>query len=155
MNWTGFVKHGFVKHGFVKHGFVKHGLVKYGLDWICKKKRFVQYGFENKYFVILFLEEIFIGKIRCLRLRLILFGLSIPTLREFMWWLHLTINCYHQFSNFPYPLQVLCFLSISLFPLHKKTFHPGCPEVSGKIRWPLAKIILHNLKRARKSVFRV
>ena len=55
MDWTGFVKHGFVK-----------------------------YGFENKYFVILSLEDIFLGKIRCLRLRLILFGLSIPTLRKFL-----------------------------------------------------------------------
>ena len=36
--WTGFVKHGFVKHGFVK------------------------YGFENKYFVILFLEDILLGR---------------------------------------------------------------------------------------------
>ena len=156
--WTGFVKHeldGVCKTWICKTWICKTwiGKIWTGLD--LQKKRFVQYGFENKYFVILFLEEIFIGKIRCLRLRLILFGLSIPTLREFMWWLHLTINCYHQFSNFPYPLQVLCFLSISLFPLQKKTFHPGYPEVSGKIRWPLAKIILHNLKRARKSVFRV
>ena len=47
MDWTEFVKHGFVK-----------------------------YGFENKYFVSLFLEENFLGKIRCLQLRLILFGLT-------------------------------------------------------------------------------
>ena len=60
MDWTGVEKHGFVKHGFVK------------------------YGFENKYLVILFLEEIFLGKNRCLRLWLILFGLSIPTLRKFL-----------------------------------------------------------------------
>ena len=45
MDWTGFVKHGFLKHGFVK------------------------YGFENKCFVILFLEDIFLGKIRCLPFR--------------------------------------------------------------------------------------
>ena len=36
------------------------GLVKHG---------FVKYEFQNKYFVILFLEEIFLGKNRCLRLR--------------------------------------------------------------------------------------
>ena len=76
MDWTGFVKHGFVKYGFVKHGFAKHGFVKHGL---------VKYGFQNEYFVILFLEEIFLGKNRCLRLRLILFGLSIPTLGKFLW----------------------------------------------------------------------
>ena len=63
MDWTRFVKHGFVK-----------------------------YGIENKYFVILFLDEIFLG--------LILFGLSIPTPRKFLWWLHLPVNCYRQFSNF-------------------------------------------------------
>ena len=70
MDWIGFVKHGLDLLNMDWTGFVKHG--------------FVKYGFQNKYFVILFLEEIFPEKIRCLRLRLIIFGLSIPTLRNIL-----------------------------------------------------------------------
>ena len=52
------------------------------------KHRFVKknkYYVKNKYiFVILFREEIYLGKIMCLHDRLILSGLSIRTLSKFL-----------------------------------------------------------------------
>ena len=138
-------------------GFVKHGFVKRELDWICKmwivKHGFVKYGFENKYFVILFLEDIFLGKFRCLRFRLILLRLSIPTLRKFLLWLHLTVNCYHQFSNFLTHYNIGSSFLIH-FPLSLTKNIPFRMPGSGKISWPLTKRILHNLKRAQTFVFR-